>query len=200
MPTGYTADLYEGKEVTFEEFVMKCARAFGALITMRDEPLDAPIPEEFQPSDWHLKELEEARQRLAEIQSWDEEQAEQEAKKAYQEAVRRRNEVIARNIQIRQRYEKMLVQVQAWIPPTPDHRGLKNFMIDQLKKSIEFDCSYVPDEPEQLSGAEYKQQQIAKVQRDIEYHTKEYEEEVKRVQENEWLRALRESLRQPLSI
>ena len=39
MPTGYTIDLYEGKEVTFEEFVMKCARAFGALISVNYPPL-----------------------------------------------------------------------------------------------------------------------------------------------------------------
>jgi len=195
MPTRYTADLYEGKEVIFEEFVMKCARAFGALITMRDEPLDAPIPEEFRPSDWHLKEMEKARQRQAEIQSWDEERAEQKAEKAYQKAVRRRNEIIAQNTQIRQRYEKMLAQIQAWIPPTPDHKELKQFMIDQLKGSIEFDCS-IPDELQQLSGAEYKQQQIAKTQRDIEYHTKEHEKEKRRTRErNNWLRALRESLR-----
>ena len=38
MPTGYTLDLYNGKDITFEEFVLKCARAFGALIDMRDEP------------------------------------------------------------------------------------------------------------------------------------------------------------------
>jgi len=37
MPTGYTADLNDGKQVTFQEFTMKCARAFGALIEMRDD-------------------------------------------------------------------------------------------------------------------------------------------------------------------
>ena len=57
MPTGYTLELYDGKDITFEEFVLKCARAFGALINMRDEPRDAPIPERFEPSYYHLKEL-----------------------------------------------------------------------------------------------------------------------------------------------
>ena len=197
MPTGYTEDLYMGKEVTFEQFAMKCARAFGALITMREEPLDAPIPEEFEPDNYHLEELEKARQRLAEVESWSEEQAELEAEKAYQEAVRKRNGTIAKNARIRERYEKMLAQVRTWIPPTPDHEELKRFMVEQLQKSIEYDCSYVPDEPKRLSGAEYKQQQIAEARWEVEYHTKEYEEEVKRVQKrNEWLRALRESLRQ----
>ena len=50
MPTGYTVALYEGKDVTFEDFVMGCSRAFGALISLRDEP-NAPIPEEFKVSE-----------------------------------------------------------------------------------------------------------------------------------------------------
>lgn len=43
MPTGYTADLME-KGMEFKPFVLQCARAFGALITMRDDSLDAPSP------------------------------------------------------------------------------------------------------------------------------------------------------------
>jgi len=44
MPTGYTAEIYEGeKEVTFEKFALTCARAFGACITIRDEPMSASI-------------------------------------------------------------------------------------------------------------------------------------------------------------
>ena len=197
MPTGYTMDLYEGKEVTFEEFVMKCARAFGALISMKDKPLDVPIPEILKPSDYHLREQVIAWQRLAEVESWDEEQAEREAERAYQEAVYERDKKIIEQASIRRRYEEMLNRVRAWTPPTPDHEGLKQFMIEQLEKSIEFDCSYVPDEPKRLSGAEYKQQQIEKALSDIEYHKREYEEEIKRTHErNEWLNALRESLRE----
>ena len=36
MPTGYTHELHEGEEISFEKFVMSCARAFGALVLMRD--------------------------------------------------------------------------------------------------------------------------------------------------------------------
>ena len=197
MPTGYTMDLYEGKEVTFEEFVMKCARAFGALISMKDKPLDAPIPDFLKPSDYHLRELVIAWQRLAEVESWDEEQAKREAERAYQEAVYERDKKIIEQASIRKRYEEMLARVRAWTPPTPDHEELKRFMIEQLEKSIEFDCSHIPDEPKRLSGAEYKQREIKKALSDIEYHKREYEEEIKRTHErNEWLKALRESLRE----
>ena len=41
MPTGYTAEILNGEIKTFPEFAKKCARAFGAMIHMRDDSLDA---------------------------------------------------------------------------------------------------------------------------------------------------------------
>ena len=190
MPNVYTVILEE-KEVTFEEFVLRCARGMWQLSMMEGQPLDAPIPQQFQAPE---KELEEARQRLAEIQSWDEEKAEREAEKAYQKAIQERNKIIAQDLQLRQRYEKILAQVQAWIPPTPNHRKLKQFMIEQIEGSIKSDCEYIPEEPKRLSGTEYKKQLIAEVQQQIEG----YEKKIERIKAtNNWLRALRESLCQP---
>ena len=195
MPTGYTLDLYDGKDITFEEFVLKCARAFGALISMRDEPIDAPIPERFEPSDYHLKELEKAKKRLKEVKKWDEEKTEQEAERAYREALKEREEFIKKNKLIRKRYEDMLSKVQKWKPPTIEHVNLKQFMIQQLVESIEYDC-FIPEMPQRLSGEEYKEQQIKKALSDIDYHEREYAEEVNRVYErNRWLLSLRESLK-----
>lgn len=48
MPTGYTADVQSGKVTDFAEYAMNCARAFGALVLMRDDPSDADIPERFE--------------------------------------------------------------------------------------------------------------------------------------------------------
>ena len=195
MPTGYTSDLYDGKDITFEEFVLKCARAFGALIDMRDEPMDAPIPERFEPSDYHFKELEKAKKRLKEIKKWNEEKAEQEAERAYREALEEREEFINKNKLVRKRYEDMLSKVQKWKPPTIEHESLKQFMIQQLEESIEYDC-FVPEMPQRFSGEEFKEQQIKKALSDIDYHEKEYAKEVNRVYErNKWLFLLREALK-----
>lgn len=49
MPTGYTAAVCDGKITEFPAFALQCARAFGALITMRDDAMNAPIPEEIKP-------------------------------------------------------------------------------------------------------------------------------------------------------
>lgn len=40
MPTGYTDAIKDG--ISFNQFILSCARAFGALITMRDEPSSVP--------------------------------------------------------------------------------------------------------------------------------------------------------------
>src|SRR5438128_1642271 len=42
MPTGYTAELHD-KGQSFEEFVWTCARAFGGLLHMREDDLNAPL-------------------------------------------------------------------------------------------------------------------------------------------------------------
>ena len=58
MPTGYTAAVKDG--ITFEQFAWSCARAFGALIDMRDSPTGAPIPQRFEPSQYNAVEAEKA--------------------------------------------------------------------------------------------------------------------------------------------
>lgn len=68
MATGYTCDVSDGKITTLRDFALRCARAFGALITMRDEPFDAPIPEKFEPhTDYHDKAIREAREQLEKL-------------------------------------------------------------------------------------------------------------------------------------
>ena len=42
MPTGYTEDIYNGKDVTFKDFALKCARAFGACVHQRDDDANDP--------------------------------------------------------------------------------------------------------------------------------------------------------------
>lgn len=53
MPTAYTADIAKG--ITFKQYAMNCARAFGALIDLRDKPANCEIPDVVYPSDYHLK-------------------------------------------------------------------------------------------------------------------------------------------------
>lgn len=77
MPTGYTYKINEGKEeVTGRTFLMDCAKAFGACVTMRDESSDTPIPEEFKPNTHYQKQLEDSKKRLLEVQQLSDEDCE----------------------------------------------------------------------------------------------------------------------------
>lgn len=195
MSTGLTASLYEGKQVSFQEFVMRCARAFSSLIDMRDESLDAMIPDEFQPSDYHSDAIEMAKKRLAKVEKWSDERADREAKKVYDREVRSSEEDVKKSARIAQNYMAMLKQVGKWDPPTKNHDSLKKFMIEQLVESIESDCSYALAMPWRLSGKQYRSRLIKNARWDIAYHTKEYEKEVLSAREKtEWVRALRHSL------
>lgn len=192
MPSSYTNDLYEGKDVTFEQFVLKCARAFGANIHMRDEPLNSEI-KEYVASEYSLKKAEEARKRLEELEAMTEAEIKAYNLSVYNDSVIRHNEAAARNAEMKDRYTKMLERVERWVPPTNDHKDLKEFMIRQIKDSIDFDI-YTPEYPP--SNFNYHEKVIEREKWNIEYHTRSYREEVQRANKfNEWNRQLKESLR-----
>ena len=142
MPTGYTAPIYEGEEMTFEQFALRCARSFGALVSMRDEPIDAPIPDEFKVDAYYQKDYEEAKaayENFIQNPPTDEELEKSYARYVQKETDRAQKANEERALG-RKRYEAMLTKVLKWEPPTPEHVNLKDFMIGQLKDSIDFDC------------------------------------------------------------
>lgn len=196
MPTGYTADVQSGKVTEFSAFAMQCARAFGALITMRDDPPDASIPEEFAPSSYNAKRLEEARQELARLIAMTADERQAAADAAHTKAVASWDRYEAERVAQRERYEAMLTKVDAWQPPTPDHGEMKKFMQQQLSESIRFDCSgRSSPRPEPKSADEWYAAAVSQSSRDVEYHTKEHAKEVERaINRTEWVRALRQSL------
>lgn len=198
MPTGYTAPLYEGKEMTFEQFALRCARNFGALIRMRDEPFDAPIPEEFPVDEYYQKNYEQAKaayEKFKQHPPTDEELEEAYAKYVQKETnhAKKANERAAFR---RQRYEAMLSKVMEWEPPTEEHVNLKNFMVEQLEDSIDFDCSEChPHITEKQKWMEYERsgkfyEDNLRVSKDsLEKATKSCAER------NAWIKDLRDSLR-----
>lgn len=195
MPTGYTAPIADG--INFEQFVMGCARGFGALIMMRDEPADAPIPERFEPSDYHLRKLEELHAETDELATLSPSDCDARAADEYAAAEVRRLDRLMEMDALRDKYKAMMEAVDAWTPPSQDHVHLQQFMRKQLTESTDFDCdaSYYASETPRLTGPAWLEQRLEKARRDIAYHEQQHKEEVDRTnQRNEWLRLLRESL------
>lgn len=194
MPTGYTACIGDN-DATFEQYALGCARAFGALITMRDEPMDAPIPEKFEPSSYHLERVTEARKRQAELEAMTPAETESAANGAHAKALADYERYVEEKRVLKGKYDAMLLQVQNWTPPTSDHQGLKDFMVEQIYRSMS-DCEVYSQPPVLQTGAEWLAQQMASVKHDIEYHSQHHGDEVKRTSgRTEWVHALRESLK-----
>lgn len=196
MPTGYTAGVADGSITEFREFALQCARAFGALVTMRDDPEDAEIPEAFEPSTYHAKALTEATDRLNRLQEMTDAECDEAAAAEYESSLQRWNDRQREIDEIEARYLSMLEQANAYTAPTSDHVRYREFMIDQLEDGLRFDCSRKHDiKPEPLHGAEWKTQNIMSAEDRVRYHAKESAAELERTrQRNDWIRQLRVSL------
>ena len=197
MPTGYTAAIAD--DITFDDFVMRCARGMGALVMMRDEPMNASIPERFEPSNYHAKKIAEATATIARLDGMTEAEEEQAASDAHEAAIAEQAAAIHRNDTLREKYNAMLAKVKAWKAPSDDHDEFKKFMVEQIEKSISFDCDnpyYREQKHAKLTGAEWRAQEEAKARKDIAYHEAENAKEIERTEgRNIWLQKLRGSLK-----
>lgn len=194
MPTGYTAAVVDGKITEFPEFAMQCARAFGALITMRDDPMDAEIPAEFKPCTWNTEALARAWARLASLNSMTLEERYAAALAAYEEGCAQADKYNAKDDEENRRLSAMADKVRAWNPPTAEHVEMKSFMLEQLNIS-KHDARYRHQHPEKLSGQAWHEKEIKSAMREVEYHAGEQAKEEERAKgRTAWVKALRASL------
>lgn len=197
MPTGYTAGVADGTITDFPAFAMRCARNFGALILMRDEPSDAPVPDEFKPSDYYENRVAETNAEIKKLSDASDDEIAALADAANQQAAAYHAERRTRNDQQKQRYETMLAEVEKWQPPSPDHEGMKSFMVQQLKDSIEWDCSAESDDPAPapVTPEAWRASRLKELGSTLAYAVQHQREEIERTENrNRWLRQLRESL------
>ena len=193
MPTGYTAEVADGTVTEFKDFALRCARAFGAFVHMRDDPGDAPLRPDTE-STYYAKAVLEAETELAHLRTLTEEQWRDEWRAWWgnEQADHRRR--VAETAQKRGRYEAMIAAVSAWVSPSPDHAEFKKFMLDQLQSSIKFDCynrepSVQPDLPS------WRADTLAQAQRSVVHLREEAAKDHERIaSRNRWARQLFESL------
>lgn len=196
MPTGYTAAVVDGTVTDLKEFALQCARGMGALVMMRDDPRDAPVPDSFAADTaYHDERLTSARARMSELEAMDL-AARTAATEAYNAEVEAYNaKCIAENAERRNRYDAMIAKVVRW---TGAPEGIKEFMLEQLRSSRDFDCYDDPTQfnPKRMSVSDWYREELRKATRDISYHEGERAKEIARTAErNAWLRQLHDSLR-----
>lgn len=193
MPTGYTAEVAEGKVTDFRTFALRCARAFGATIMQRDDPM-SDLPKLREESPYYREALERAQARYAELHAMSREEIQRAAEADYADLMRGYRERLAEMALTRGRYESMLAEVLAWAPPTPEHAKLKEFMEEQLRQSLQFDI-YEPDVTPCRSSTEWRAEEIRRAEERVAYAAKRLAEEKKAVAgANAWIQALYNSL------
>lgn len=192
MPTGYTTDL-----TTFDDYLLRCARAFGACMHQRDDD-SGSLPKLRTISDYANNRLEDLNNELKRLntgstitiaENW---LADRIA--YYKEAIDRANK-------LRVKYNAMLNKVNAWVPPTEEHQELKSFMKEQLCISIDGDCSTRYYENglaslENMSLDEIYDKLVTDCLEDIQYASDSFSKEINSVRKsNEWIKALWESIK-----
>lgn len=199
MPTGYTADIDD--KTTFPQFAMRCARAFGALVSMRESDQDAVIPAKLTVDDYYPESVAKAEKRLGDLREMSEADADAEAQREYDAEKKRRGASRAKDAVLLANYQRMLAAAKAWTPPTPGHAGLRTFMIEQLESSIRGDCQSDAVlerwEPQlvRLDGTTWRGLRMGDAERALESAREYLATEASRIaQRNGWLSALRESL------
>jgi hypothetical protein len=199
MPTGYTDDLCT-KEVSFQDFALTCARAFGACVMLRDEPLSPKIPK-FKPSSYHKKELARLNKKLERLQYAQETVLKREFAKVKAKNISYFKSKIEDVAQTKARLEKMLEKVAAYNPPSAEYIEYKNFMREQLISAIDFDGNdeyYLKElaKWEDMEFSDWMQDELSETSDSIIYHIKENKAEVERTNSrNLWVSQLKKSLK-----
>ena len=204
MPTGYTADIVDGKVTTFKEFAQKCMRAFGATIHMRDESLS----EKYKPrkvDDYYIDSVKEAEEKLNKLKEADDNFFLNKVRKELKKDYAYYKEQIEKRKITKERLESILAETQKWNPPTDDHVGIKDFMISQLNETLKYDgdYSYYEEELDEIlmklespiDIQAIKNQMLEDAEDELKRAKERLEEEIKRCESsNEWVEKFLESI------
>lgn len=197
MPTGYTAGVQDGKITSLRDFALQCVRGMGVCVTMRDDPHDAEIPERFEPeTSYHDEHIATAKNILEKTPGLTVKKCDVFAQADFDAEMERYLKYVKDKADAKVNYLNMIAKVEAW-KPHEDVIGLKNFMLEQLRRSLDFDCNdrYELKPPIRLTAEQWRQKQLEKASRDLAYHEKERAAEIHRVEDrNRYLDALRASL------
>jgi hypothetical protein len=204
MPTGYTDGVLSGKVTEFEVFAKQCLRAMGAAVHMRDDNFKTEYYPD-KPSSYHIDRVTEITKELAEMKTMSDDDIVRlrklelkNDKKTYTKYIKDRKEG-------KKRLDDMLKKVNKYTPPTPDHQGIKTFMIEQLESTISYDCdadyyvgrvAEVEQAMKDIDPVSIREYRINQLEKDLKYHSKEYQSEVDRCNKrHEWATAYLNSLK-----
>lgn len=198
MPTGYTSKVLDG--CSFKDYALTCARSFGALLHMRDEPLNAEVTTKVPRSTFSRDQVEKLKAKLEDLIALSYNNIVSRAAQYNAEGLARFEERMDALYEQQVLYERMLCTAKGWIPPSPEHQGLKDFMISQLEQSLDFDClhakTYYDENPfKELDPEEWFEQEVKNLASSLFYYRRQTEDDYRRWLKNtRWVEDLVKSL------
>ena len=192
MTTGYTYIIEEKEDLTLREFTLRCARAFGACVEQRDDSVDV-LPRIPEPSTYHLDAIQREKARLLELKGTTSSGREAIFNAECDRHQREGEASIAKCKITEKRYMAMRDKVLAWEPPSPEHEGLKKFMLEQIDLCASDWEPYVYDLRSKSTPEKWFSASIEAAEESIAYHQLQHDKEVKRYAEKkEWIASLYE--------
>lgn len=200
MPSYYTVDIYEGKNVSFQDFALKCARQFGAFVHMNEEDPDSPLTRPTV-SDYYKNSLRETENEFALFLKASREQREKMFEIEMEKELKHYKEKIEEEKELEEKYQNLLEQAKAYKPPTKEFNNYKDYMLNQLNQAIKFDCSNEQWYLAQIASVEaetfdiWEQEKMDLYNSKITYYKESYKKEMNSVsKKNQWIDLLYESL------
>ena len=183
----FTTILLRGEDVSFADFVIKCAGKHGVI------PVDQTS---------HIanlqKLLEQAEAEVARIKQWDEARAEREAQQTYDFNQRVYEEELARTAEYIRRLIEKRNDSLAWDAPT-EFRDFRRDLIDSLNNETDrVQESSQPDAPQRYTGAQFKQMMLHAARTSVSVYWKDLEI-ARQSYDPEAMQVLLESLQQTSS-
>lgn len=196
MPTGYTAGIIDGTTKTFEDYAKHCMRNFGACIHMRDSKFSDPYKPDTV-SDYHPKEIQSLEKELKKLNSIPDGKLLNDYQIELRDQIQRNEKSVIEMQERKDRLIEFLNKAKAFKAPTIEHTGIRDFMIQQIEDTIDWDCNprYINERVKNAQNA-FKNIDVAKIraekkrdiEKDLAYHTEELQKETERVVgRNKWV-------------
>lgn len=202
MPTGYTSYIKDGKITSGKEFLKLCTRAFGIAIDLKDESLDVPTPNHFEPHPYYEKAYKDSVVSREKAYSMTFEEVKEDIISKYHDNKGRAAKILEEYKDEDKKYLKVREEVEKWIPPTPEHENLKKFCLEQIDMSLNTGLYewYEKDINKELDTSDDTIKKYIDILRDnadkqVKRRYEKYQEELKRVEEkNLWMKQFLDSL------
>lgn len=131
--TGYTAGIVDGSIKNASEFLKLCIRAFMCCFDQRDDSLYSPLVTEFKADEYYFRSCKQAEEDLEQIENMTFDDIKAKYIKEERERIEHDKRMYERMVDEYAKYKRILDEVEAWIPPTDEHEGIKKFAIEQIK-------------------------------------------------------------------